>query len=450
MLSQDNIKGKMSGWGGEFLEPPSFLFMYEELDGMVGNRTLLDVLVISSEGEFSFQRPSKSTRVYEFEAPPWSWKVLVRPDGMEVDTLTLLRPSKGPSRIRGVMAKSNWGSDHPSLKYDSLRMFVAELDALVMYDRMALSGAVGSGGSLTDLNFTDSIDIIFEDACSKLLSDIHFINTPHYRDLVFALRMQWKRDSGFSSEMLRKVWQKETQADTTRTLLEKVQSPGWCSSWIEINNNWYNEVAEASDLVSWINTNSSDSIALSLGCTLDEVAVAMWWWEISEPNSIASLWWSNNSDTPISSLRSFNGPNKWSSLELLSQVWTTPSLDVVSVDELYGKWSVVLVVKSGSSASMREWSAFRAIESSLLSSHKDIQFVVLSVDGTQLEWDVLVNSRNSSSDIIRWVGADTRWLDGLSIVSTPQVIILTPNLEVHSFSNRLPSQGLLKVLTKLR
>jgi len=348
------------------------------------------------------------------------------------------------------MAKSNWGSDHPSLKYDSLRMFVAELDALVMYDRMALSGAVGSGESLTDSNFTDSIDIIFEDACSKLLSDIHFINTPHYRDLVFALRMQWKRDSGFSSEMLRKVWQKETQADTTRTLLEKVQSPGWCSSWIEINNNWYNEVAEASDLVSWINTNSSDSIALSLGCTLDEVDVAMWWWEISEPNSIASLWWSNNLDTPISSLRSFNGPNKWSSLELLSQVWTTPSLDVVSVDELYGKWSVVLVVKSRSSASMREWSAFRAIESSLLSSHKDIQFVVLSVDGTQLEWDVLVNSRNSSSDILRWVGADTRWLDGLSIVSTPQVIILDPNLEVHSFSNRLPSQGLLKVLTKLR
>ena len=144
MLSQDNIQGRMSGWGGELLEPPSFLFMYEELDGMVGNRTLLDVLVISSEGEFSFQRPSKSTRVYAFEAPPWSWKVLVRPDGMEVDTLTLLRPSKGPSRIRGVMAKSNWGSDHPSLKYDSLRMFVAELDALVMYDRMALSCAVGS------------------------------------------------------------------------------------------------------------------------------------------------------------------------------------------------------------------------------------------------------------------------------------------------------------------
>jgi hypothetical protein len=449
-FSQDMIQGEMSGWGQELLEPPSFLYMYEELDGMVGNRTLIDVLIISSEGKFSFQRPSKSTRVYEFEAPPWSWKVLVRPDEIELDTLTLLKPSKGPTRLRRVMAKSNWGLGHPALKYDSLRMLASELDALVMFDRMALSGAIGSGGRLVNSNYTDSIDFIFEEACTKLLSDIDFMNSPNYIDLVFALRLQWKRDSGLSSDMLREVWQKQSQVDTMRTILEKVQSPGWCSSWIEVNMNWYKEVAEAKDLVSWINTNNSDSIALSLGCTVDEVAVAMWWWEIAEPNSIASLWWSNNTDTPISSLRLFNGPEKWSSIDLVNQIWTTPSLDLVSVDELYGKWSVILVVKSGSSASMREWSAFRAIESSLQSSHIDIQFMVLSVDGTQLEWDVLLGSRQSSTDFLRWVGADTRWLDGLSIVSTPQVIILTPNLEVHSLSNRLPSQGLLKVLTKLR
>ena len=444
------IQGKMSGWVEELSEPPSFLFMYEELDGMVGNRILIEALIISSEGEFSFPRPSKSTRVYEFESPPWSWKVLVRPEGIELDTLILLKPLKGPTRIRRVMAKSNWGLGHPSLKYDSLRMFTSELDALMMFDRMVLSGAVGSGGSLVNSNYTDSIDFIFEDACTKLLSDIDFINSPHYRDLVFALRLQWKRDSGFSSDMLREFLQQESQVDTTRTILEKVQSPGWCSSWIEVNRNWYKEVAEAKDLASWINTNNSDSIALSLGCTLDEVAVAMWWWEIAEPNSIASLWWSNNTQTPISSLRLFNGPEKWSSLDLVNQIWTTPSFDLISVDELYGKWSVLLVVKSGSSASMREWSAFRALESSLQSSHNDIKFIVLSVDGTQLEWDVLLSSRQSSTDILRWVGADTRWLDGLSIVSTPQIIILTPSLEVHSFSNRLPSQGLFKVLAKLR
>lgn len=450
VFSQDYIMGKMSGWAEEKSGPPSFLFMYEELDGIVGGRTLIDILTIRPDGSFSFKRPTKSTRVYEFEAPPWSWKTLVRPNELESDTLTLLKPSIGPARLRRVMAKSNWGSGHPSLKYDSLRMFASELDALVLYDRMALSGAVSSGEVLVDLNYTDSLDVVFDDACKKLLSDSNFINYSHYRDLVFALSLQWKRDSGCSSNVLKQIWQEESKADTTRTIMDKIQSPGWCSSWIEVNKNWYQEVAKASDLISWVDTNNSDSIAISLGCNMDELAVAMWWWEISEPNSIASLWWSNNSNSPISSMRSFNGSENWNSADLVDKVWTSPSLDIISLDELYGKWSVILVVKSRSSASMREWSAFRAVQSSLQSTRNDIKFVVLSVDGTSLDWDHLLDSRQSTSDMLRWVGADTRWLDGLSIVSTPQVIILTPKLEVHSFANRLPSQGLGKVLSELK
>jgi hypothetical protein len=183
---------------------------------------------------------------------------------------------------------------------------------------------------------------------------------------------------------------------------------------------------------------------------LDEVAVAMWWWELSEPNPIASLWWSNNSNSPLSYLRMLNGSALWNSLDLVNQVWSNPSSDLISLDELEGKWAVILVVKSGSSASMREWSAFRAVERSLQSARNDIQFVVLSIDGTRLAWDELVDSRQSSSDMLRWVGADTRWLDGLSIESIPQTIILSPTLEVHSVSNRLPSQGLGNVLVKLK
>jgi len=450
VFSQNLIQGVMSGWAEEQSGSPSFLFMYEEIDGVVGNRTLIDILTVSAEGHFSFKRPPITTCVYEFEAPPWSWKILARPNEIESDTLTLFKPSSGPTRLRRVMAKSIWGSEHPSWKYDRLRLFAAELDALALYDRMALSGAVGSGTRLVDLNYTDSLDVVFEEACTKLLSDPDFIYPSHYRDLVFALRLQWKRDSGLSSKMLRQVWQEESKADTARTILEKVQSQGWCSSWIEVNKSWYQEVATPSELISWVNKNNSDSIALSLGCTLDEVAVAMWWWELSEPNPIASLWWSNNSNSPLSSLRMLDGAELWNSSDMVNQVWTNPSSDLISLDELEGKWAVILVVKSGSSASMREWSAFRAVERSLQSSRNDIQFVVLSIDGTHLAWDELVDSRQSSSDMVRWVGADTRWLDGLSIVSIPQTIILSPTLEVHSVSNRLPSQGLGKVLVKLK
>ena len=450
VFSQDLIQGVMSGWAETQSGPPSFLFMYEALDGVVGHRTLIDVLPVNSEGSFSFHRPHTTTRVYEFEAPPWSWKILARPDEIESDTLTLHKSSVGPTRLRRVMSKSNWGSEHPSWKYDRLRMFAAELDALALYDRMALSGAVGGGTRLVDLNYTDSLDVVFEEACTKLLTDSTFNHPSPYRDLVLALRLQWKRDSGISSNLLRQFWQEESRADTARTILEKVQSEGWCSSWIEVNKSWYQEVAPPSDLISWVNNNNSDSLALALGCTLDEVALAMWWWELSEPNPIASLWWLNNPNSPLTSLRMMNGSELWNALDLVKQVWTTPSLDLISLDELEGKWAVILVAKSGSSACMREWSAFRAVERSLQSVRNDIQFVVLSIDGTRLAWEELLDSRQSSSDMLRWVGADTRWLDGLSIESIPQTIILSPSLEVHSVSNRLPSQGLGQVLFKLK
>ena len=451
VFSQNLIQGFMSGWAEEQSGPPSFLFMYEELDGVVGHRALIDILTVNADGSFSFGRPSTTTRVYEFEAPPWSWKILVRPNEIESDTLTLLKSSTGPTRLRRVMSQSNWGSGHPSWKYDRLRLLTSELDALARYDRMALSGAVGGGGArLVDLNYTDSLDVVFEEACTMLLSDSDFTHPSHYRDLVFALRLQWKRDSGLSSTMLRQFWQEETRSDTARTVLEKVQSQGWCSSWIEVNESWYQEVAPLSDLISWANNNNSDSIALALGCTLDEVAVAMWWWELSESNPVSSLWWSNNSHSPLSSLRMLNQSALWNALDVVNQVWTNPSLDLVSLDELEGKWSVILVVKSGSSTSMREWSAFRAVERSLKSARNDIQFVVLSIDGTRLAWEELLDSRQSSSDMLRWVGADTRWLDGLSIESIPHTIILSPSLDVHSVSTRLPSQGLGKVLLKLK
>ena len=450
VFSQNHIQGVMSGWAEAQSGPPSFLFMYEALDGVVGNRTLIDILPVNSDGSFSFARPPATERVYEFEAPPWSWKILARPDDIESDTLTLLKSTMGPTRLRRVMSKSTWGSDHPSWKYDRLRLYAAELDALALYDRMALSGAVGGGTRLVDLNYTDSLDVVFEQACAALLSDPAFRHPSHYRDLVFALRLQWKRDSGLSSNLLRQIWQEEARADTARTILEKVQSQGWCSSWIDVNKSWYQEVAPPSDLISWVNNNNSDSIALALGCPLDEVALAMWWWELSEPNPIASLWWLNNSDAPLSSLRMLNGSELWNALDLVNQVWTNPSSNLISLDELEGKWAVILVVKSRSSASMREWSAFRAVERSLQSARNDIQFVVLSIDGTRWAWDELLSARQSSSDMLRWVGADTRWLDGLSIESIPQTIIISPTLEVHSVSSRLPSQGLGQVLVKLK
>ena len=47
VFSQNLIQGVMSGWAEEQSGPPSFLFMYEELDGVVGHRTLIDILTVN-------------------------------------------------------------------------------------------------------------------------------------------------------------------------------------------------------------------------------------------------------------------------------------------------------------------------------------------------------------------------------------------------------------------
>ncbi len=123
--------------------------------------------------------------------------------------------------------------------------------------------------------------------------------------------------------------------------------------------------------------------------------------------------------------------------------------DLVPFDELYGDWSVILVVKNGSGTSLKEWIAFRAVENSLKSKRKDLQFVTLCIDGNQKEWDGLISKRKSISETLRWVGADCRWLDGLDINSIPQTIIISPSLQVYSTSSLLPSNGLGNVLSKL-
>jgi hypothetical protein len=168
-----------------------------------------------------------------------------------------------------------------------------------------------------------------------------------------------------------------------------------------------------------------------------------------EPQSLASVWWSKNPDSPLAELRSLYGVELWDENDLENKLWTTPSLDLVPFDELYGDWSVILVVKNGSGTSLKEWNAFRALENSLKSKRNDLQFVILCIDGTQKEWESLISKRKSISETLRWVGADCRWLDGLDISAVPQTIIISPSLQVYSNSSLRPSNGLGNLLSKL-
>ena len=78
----------MTGFSESSTEMPSFIYLYEILEGVKGVKKFVDIISISDQGDFSLPQPKEYTRVYEIEAPPWSWKVIVRPDGVEKDTLS--------------------------------------------------------------------------------------------------------------------------------------------------------------------------------------------------------------------------------------------------------------------------------------------------------------------------------------------------------------------------
>ena len=416
-----------------FSEVPSFIYLYEIQDGIVGVKEFVDIISVSEDGEFAISHPINYTRVYEFEAPPWSWKVIVRANGIEKGTLSLIKPSVGARKLRGNIAKSVWGEGHPSHKNDAFRVLASKLDDLVLYDRMLLSGAVGGAMKLVDSVYIDSVNQVFQIACFQLLESDDFKQESYYADLVRARLWQWRRDSGWGEGELMTVWTEEMQFDTARSKVEKARSPGWCSSWIEVHGKWFEGVQDLD----------------SVDVTVSELDFAMWWWDLMVPNSMASIWWAQNSNSELSELRSKKEEENWDAVDLSNQIWTTPSSDLVSFEELYGNWSVILVVKNGSGTCLREWDAFRAIENALKSTRKDLQFVVLCIDGTQKEWDSLVSKRNSVSEILRWVGSDCRWLDGLNIESIPQTIIISPSLEVNSASSLRPSSGLGNLLSRL-
>jgi len=456
-FSQSVLHGELVGWDSEISEFPSFLFLYKDVNGITEQCEFIDVITIDVNGRFKFASPEVHTEVYKFESPPWSWKTIVRPVDIDTNVLQLFKPDTGPTRIRGVMARSSWSgvdskSDlvHPSVKYDSLRMLASTLDDLVLYDRMLLSGAVNNGSKLVNVNYLDSVNSLFEVACNKILQEKYFSEQNFYSDLVRSRRWQWRRDSGWSSEMMQEVWSEEESIDKTRDISEKILSPGWCSSWVEVNGQWYAEFGDKELLYEWIKDNKNDSIAKYIGCKKEEIQLAMWWWDRNRPNSLASKWLKNNNTELLSVLMNPSDEVKWSSSYLASKTWTNPSNDIVSLDELYGKWTVLMVIKDGCFSCIREWAAMYALEQSIRIDRTDINFIALSIDGTQQKWEKLIKERISYDQTLRWVGADPRWMDGMSISSVPQVIILTPEMEIQSYSAPWPSQDLRKYLLKLK
>ena len=440
--AQTEIHGKMLGWDSD---PPQFLFYYQELESFSGAKELVDIISIGLDGRFTIETKVSYTHVATFEAPPYAWNLIVEP--ASGDSIYLNKPKGGPTKLRGVYGSYSFSNSdsHPYTVYSDFSEQLKKLEGLVMYDRMAQSGAIKGGSSLVNKTYLDSVDAVFDSLYFRSMDAVG--SSAFYADLIHAKKLQWMRESGEADEKIQSTWR--TYNGESREFYEKVSSPGWCSSYVIANGNWFEK--SNAGLSSWVSSGRVDSISDYLKCTETDAQIAMWWWDIASPSQMTSGWWARYDGTAVGKMRSLKLNEKltFNSDSFLDQKWTTPSSDIVSVDELYGKWTVILIVKYGSTLSLREWNALRSVEESIKLNRNDLRFMVLSIDEKEELWNKVLKYRESTGEMVRWVGADTRWLDGFGISSVPQVVVLTPGIEIFEMSAPSPSKGLLMYLENL-
>ena len=441
------FSAQTSGQLTNFLEePPQFLYLYEEVEALTGEMNFVDMITVDQRGNFSFPDFATSgERVVVLESPPWVWRAII--DTEKSDVLLLEKPRSGPTKLKGVSARYSYSSTESPLNvYEGFKARVDELDYLSAYDRMAQSGAVGSANNLINEKYLDSLDAVFHAEYMSVIEQELIANSLYYTDLVMAMNWKWRRESGEKPNELRASWESQGGMEFGRTLSERLSSPGWVQSWAEVHFDWFEN--NRSVLNTYVAAGSVDSIAKFLNCSEDEAQLAMWWWDLNAPSQMTQGWWARYDKTHVGMMRarSLENEDLFTSENFLDQRWTTPSTDIVFTDELYGMWTAILVLKYESIASQREWGAFRSISESIGVKRSDVRFVVLCVDGNEENWKKVLKNRDNTSEMVRWVGTDARWLNGLDINSVPQVVVVTPGLDIYNYSAPLPSLGLRKYL----
>ena len=439
------ILAQTSGQLSDFPDQlPQFIYLYEEVEALTGYREFFDIITVDDKGGFTLPIwPTKGERVVVLESPPWLWRAVINPKSS--DKLLLHHPQNGPTKIRGMPARYSYSSDESALSvYEEFKKRVDELYYLSAYDRMAQSGAVGGATMLVNNKYLDSLDSVFQAEFTSVIEQELIANSLYYTDLVMALNWKWRRESGEQSADLRGSWASQGGMENGRSLYELLKSPGWVQSWAEVHFDWFED--DRQELNIFVTEGNVEAIAKRLGCSTEQAQLAMWWWDLNAPSQMSSGWWVRFHSTEIGKIKSRSSDILFTSKNFLDQRWTTPSTDIVYVDELYGKWTAILVVKHESIASQRELGAFRSISKTIGIKRNDIRFVILCIDGDEENWQNVLRSRENTSEIVRWVGTDARWMNGLDINSVPQVVVVTPALDIYNYAATLPSLGLRKYL----
>ncbi len=432
----------------ELPDAGSTLHVSAWLDGVTQTAIQAEDLVVDSTGTCLW--PQVLTGVYTLEALPWSWTLVIEPQS-EVDTMTLIWPSRQFQRLRKNPSKVKYVEGHPGSAVDSLSSWLnQQLDSLDL-DQLMASGAVGANES-QGATARDALKLALHEGNREIAS--HLTLTPHtlWGDLMASLVREWQLSLGESEDIeALKAWE---EPKDERSWTAQLNSPGWCSSWELQNDHWWDDLEQnRQPWRSWVATGDVDSLCHATGWSLDELHVAMWLGEGQMWSRWAQSWWDLRWKDQCEVAEMRRDSEQARRYVLTGQswgdvMWMMPDDNLEPAWVGDGDWRIWLVTRSGSIAGIREWSILRSWMSN--QAPNDVSWGVLSVDANEDGWEETLSQREQIRERIRWVGRDPSWWDRLDVSGVPQVLVVRPDGKIHTHHASLPSEGLFAELKRWR
>lgn len=384
----------------------------------------------------------------ELEAPPFVWRAWVRPG--EPAVLVLVRPGRAPARLRGVAGSTRWEGAHPEAVLDSLARLQGRLLQESAYDLTVGSGAVSGGRSLVERSRLDSVWGVYLRAWDEAWGQLRKEDVPgSWEDALWALRAGWTAVAAPTAEeqaaLLTGLRGRLVQEGAGGVL----RSPAALEAWsVALRAWWTRPACDAAALQRACRDGDWDAVQQAMGmpdASREELELA--WWVRARQAGLQTV-------EPVLRYLPFQAPMAQVWDRMLASPppgtagfpvddfhWTTPSGDWERRSETADTpWTLLLVVRAGSSAADVERQVFEAIRKRL--DRRDWAFIVLSVDFREADWERTASQRLSNRETVRWVGADARLMEALGVVTVPQLIAIDGTGAISARVKALPSQGL--------
>ena len=401
---------------------------------ITGERQWVDVSLVD-EGAAAFDLVTAEGEAWALESPPWMWELTTRQH--ERDRAVLTCPTGVPMRLRKVFGPVAWESaeggesDHPQPALDAIQDAHFEELRKLEYDLLSATGAVGQRAALVEDSMWEAANRRMADAFASVESD-----APWVQDALLRERMSWAEATGATDSMLHAILLTHL-GQTPRPACDLLASPSFVDAAEIALQHWWEGLDEA-DLEAAIQAGE----AIDMGPVGLSEALRPWaWWVLAQAQPRSRLVTrffaqGNLPDCFLEALRELIVPAP----PVPPQHWTTRSGELESIrDFCEGRRTVLLIVKDGSTAALRERQLFAQLAER--NSRRDVNFVVVSIDGTEAGWNAVQADRASRQENVRWLGNDPRAMEAWSISSVPQIVVLGPDGDALS-RQRLPSEGL--------